>query len=282
MAETREKKKKKIKKDGEIGEKTEEKVAKATADEIKIEEIREIKGSKGEQEEKQVPQKRERPRGKKYKEAAKLIEKGKEYPVEEAIELIKKTSTTKFDATVEAHFRLADTEAASSVRGMVMLPAGIGKSKTVAVFCEEAKAKEAKNAGADFVGGEELIEKVSGGWLGFEIAIATPAMMPKLAKVAKILGTKGLMPNPKSGTVTEEVGKTVDEIKKGKVEFRPDASGIIHQVIGKISFSKEDLEANFKTLIEAINKAKPGLLKNVFKSVFLTSTMGPSVKVKIG
>jgi len=244
------------------------------------EEVSEEKEEEKPKEHKAQP-KRERPRGKKYKEAVKNIEKDKEYPIEEAIELVKKTSTTKFDASIEVHIRLADPKTASAVRGMVSLPAGVGKAKSVAVFCEEAKQKEAKDAGADFIGADDLIEKVAGGWTKFDIAVATPAIMPKLAKVAKILGTKGLMPNPKSGTITEEIGKTIGEIKKGKIEFRADALGIVHQVIGKVSFKSGDLLANYKALLEGISKVRPGLLRNVIKSIYLASSMGPSVKVGI-
>lgn len=225
--------------------------------------------------------KKERWRGKKYKEAQKLIEKDKEYPIEEAIELVKKTSTTKFDASVEVHFRLADIKNISDVRGMVSLPFGTGRQKIVAVFCEADKQKQAKEAGADFVGDEDLIEKVSKGWTGFDIAVATPPLMPKLAKVAKVLGTKGLMPNPKSGTITEDVAETVKEIKKGKVEFRADSFGIIHQVIGKVSFESDKILQNYEALKESIMKVRSGLAKNIFKSVYLASSMGPAVKVKV-
>lgn len=220
--------------------------------------------------------------GKKYREVAKLVEKGKEYELEEAISLLKKTATTKYDSTVEIHVNLnidlADSE--QQVRGSVSLPAGSGKEKKIAVVCSSGKEKEAKDAKADTVGGQELIDKIEKGWLGFDVLVATPDMMGSLGKIGKILGTKGLMPNPKTGTVTDEVGKIVAEIKKGKADFRVDKGGVIHSAVGKVSFKEEDIKQNIETFIDAIHHAKPTGVKGTFvKSIFLTTTMGPGIKL---
>jgi large subunit ribosomal protein L1 len=221
--------------------------------------------------------------GKKYKKLAEQVDKSKMYELGEAVELVKKTSPVKFDASIELHVRLnIDPKSAESVRGLLTLPVPVsGKKKKIAAFVDPAKEKEAKDAGADFVGGEELIEKISLGALAFDIAVATPNMMPKLAKIAKILGPKGLMPNPKTGTVSENVGKVIEEFKKGKMEFRADAQGIVHLSVGKVSMSSEDIIKNVNAVLEAVLKAKPGTRANVIKSIFLASTMGPGIRVKV-
>ena len=220
--------------------------------------------------------------GKKYTNAAKLIEAGKAYTPKEAVELVKKTSVTKFDSTVECSVRLGvdPKYADQQVRGALVLPHGTGKSKTVLVFARGAKAQEAQDAGADFVGAEELADKIKGGWFDFDVCVATPDMMGVVGRLGKLLGPKGLMPNPKVGTVTMDVTRAVNEIKAGKIEYRLDKTNIIHVPIGKASFTEEQLADNFQTLIDAINKAKPAAVKGQYlKSVTLTSTMGPGVKI---
>ncbi len=219
--------------------------------------------------------------GKNYKSILKKINRNKTYPIDEAIKLIKENKLAKFDESVEIHIKLSiDTKAGDQqVRGMVVLPYGTGKTKKVAVITS-TKTKEAKDAGADVVGGEEMITKLKSGKFSFDILVATPEMMPKLAPIAKILGPKGMMPSPKTETVTEKVKETVEALKKGKVNFKNDDSGNIHQVFGKLSFSESDLSANLKALIEALNKAKPAGVKGKFiKSITICSTMGPGVKV---
>lgn len=220
--------------------------------------------------------------GKKYREVAKLVEKGKEYELDEAVALLKKTSNTKYDSTVEIHVNLnVDlTDSEQQVRGSVSLPAGSGQGKKIAVVCGSDKEKEAKAAGADTVGGQELIDKIEKGWLDFNVLVATPDMMGALGKIGKILGTKGLMPNPKTGTVTTEIEKTVGEIKKGKADFRLDKGGVVHSAVGKVSFKEEDIKANIGAFLTAIHNAKPQGVKGTFvKSVFLTTTMGPGIKL---
>ena len=220
--------------------------------------------------------------GKKYTDAAKLIEAGKAYTPKEAVELVKKTSVTKFDSTVECSVRLGvdPKYADQQVRGALVLPHGTGKSKTVLVFARGAKAQEAQDAGADFVGAEELADKIKGGWFDFDVCVATPDMMGVVGRLGKLLGPKGLMPNPKVGTVTMDVTRAVNEIKAGKIEYRLDKTNIIHVPVGKASFTEEQLADNFQTLIDAINKAKPAAVKGQYlKSVTLTSTMGPGVKI---
>lgn len=220
--------------------------------------------------------------GKKYRKIEGIVEKGKEYSLEEAINLIKKTSVSKFDGAVEIHINLNVDPAASDqqVRGSVVLPAGIGREKKVAVVCGAGSEKEAKEAGAETVGGQDLIDKIEKGWLSFDVLVATPDMMGALGKIGKILGTKGLMPNPKSGTVTTDVGKTVKEIKQGKIEYKIDTQGIIHSAIGRVSFDADKLKVNFQALMDSIHNAKPAGVKGTFvKSVFLTSTMGPGIKL---
>ena len=222
-------------------------------------------------------------RGKKYIEAAKNIERGNLYDKEEAISLVKKTATAKFDETVEAHIRLGvdGRHADQQIRGAVVLPHGTGKKVRILVFAKDAKAAEAEAAGADYVGGMELIEKIQKeNWFEFDVVVATPDMMGIVGRIGRVLGPKGLMPNPKAGTVTMDVTKAVNDIKAGKIEYRLDKTNIIHVPIGKVSFSEEQLADNFQTLIDAIIKARPAAVKGQFlKSVTLTSTMGPGVKI---
>mgnify|MGYP006052783517 CR=1 FL=1 len=222
-------------------------------------------------------------RGKKYVEAAKLIDRATLYDRDEAIALVKKSATAKFDETIEAHIRTGcdGRHADQQIRGAVVLPHGTGKTVRVLVFAKNAKADEAQAAGADFVGAEELIPKIQNeGWLEFDVVVATPDMMGVVGRLGRVLGPKGLMPNPKAGTVTMDVTKAVKEIKAGKIEYRLDKTNIIHVPIGKASFTEEQLSDNFQTLIGAINKAKPATLKGQYlKSVTLAPTMGPGVKV---
>ncbi len=228
-------------------------------------------------------------RGKKYTEAAKLVDRTVQYEVAEAISLVKKTAVAKFDETVEAHIRLGvdGRHADQQVRGAVVLPHGTGKSVRVLVFAKGDKVAEAEAAGADYVGGEELIPKIQNeGWFEFDVVVATPDMMGVVGRLGRVLGPKGLMPNPKAGTVTMDVTKAVNDIKAGKIEYRLDKANIIHCPVGKASFTEEQLADNFNTLMEAIIKAKPSSAKGTYmKSVTLTSTMGPGIKVntlKIG
>ncbi len=222
-------------------------------------------------------------KGKKYVEAAKLIDKTVQYEIEEAVSLVKKTAVAKFDETVEAHIRLGvdGRHADQQVRGAVVLPHGTGKKVRVLVFAKGAKADEAEAAGADFVGGEELIPKIQNeGWFEFDVVVATPDMMGVVGRLGRVLGPKGLMPNPKAGTVTMDVTKAVNDIKAGKVEYRLDKSNIVHVAVGKVSFSEEQLTDNVNALMDAIRKAKPSSAKGqYFKSVTLASTMGPGVKL---
>ena len=221
-------------------------------------------------------------RGKKYVEAAKLIDRTATYDVEQAMELVKKVSIAKFDETIEAHIRTGcdGRHAEQQIRGAVVLPHGTGKTQRVLVFAKGDKVKEAEDAGADYVGAEELVAKVQGGWSDFDVVVATPDMMGQVGRLGKILGPKGLMPNPKTGTVTLEVGKAVKDAKAGKVEFRADKQGMIHCPIGKVQFSVEDLMKNYATLAEAIIKAKPASSKGTYiKSAYLSTTMGPGIKL---
>ena len=224
-------------------------------------------------------------KGKKYLEAAKLVDKATLYDVDAAMELIKKTATAKFDETIEAHIRTGcdGRHAEQQIRGAVVLPHGTGKTVRVLVFAKGDKATEAQNAGADFVGGEELIPKIQNeGWFEFDVVVATPDMMGVVGRLGRVLGPKGLMPNPKAGTVTMDVAKAVEEIKAGKIEYRLDKSNIIHVPIGKASFAEAQLADNFHALMDAINKAKPSSLKGQYlKSVTLTATMGPGVKLNV-
>lgn len=222
-------------------------------------------------------------RGKKYVEAAKLIDKATLYDAAEAIGLVKKSAVAKFDETVEAHIRLGvdGRHADQQVRGAVVLPHGTGKTVKVLVFAKGDKVTEAEAAGADHVGGEELIPKIQNdGWLDFDVVVATPDMMGVVGRLGRVLGPKGLMPNPKAGTVTMDVTKAINDIKAGKIEYRLDKTNIIHVPVGKASFTEEQLADNFQTLMSAINKAKPASLKGQYlKSVTLSSTMGPGVKL---
>ena len=220
--------------------------------------------------------------GKKYQEATKLIEKDKLYDPEEAIELIKKIGSAKFDETVEVAVRLGvdPKHADQQVRGAVVLPFGTGKSKSVLVFAKGEKAKEAEGAGADFVGAEDMVEKIQGGWTGFDVAVATPDMMGMVGRLGKLLGPKGLMPNPKVGTVTMDVVRAINEIKAGKIEYRTDKAGNIHAPVGKVSFEAEKLLKNFQTLIDTLIKVKPSAAKGQYmRTITLSTTMGPGVKV---
>lgn len=221
--------------------------------------------------------------GKKYIEAAKQIERGNLYEKTEAIALVKKAAVAKFDETIEAHIRTGcdGRHADQQIRGAVVLPHGTGKTVRILVFAKDAKAEEAKAAGADFVGGDELIPKIQNeGWLDFDVVVATPDMMGVVGRLGRVLGPKGLMPNPKAGTVTMDVTKAINDIKAGKIEYRLDKTNIIHVPIGKASFTEEQLSDNFQTLIDAIVKARPSTLKGQYlKSVVIAPTMGPGVKI---
>lgn len=221
--------------------------------------------------------------GKKYIEAAKLVEKTKLYESSEAIALVKKSASAKFDETVEAHIRTGcdSRHADQQIRGAVVLPNGTGKTVKVLVFAKGIKLDEAQAAGADFVGGDELVPKIQNeGWLDFDVVVATPDMMGVVGRLGKVLGPKGLMPNPKAGTVTMDVTKAINDIKAGKIEYRLDKANIIHAPLGKASFSQEQLEQNYGALMDAIAKAKPSTVKGQYlKSISLATTMGPGVKV---
>ena len=221
-------------------------------------------------------------KGKKYLEAAKLVDRMKAYPIADAIELAKQTNFAKFDATLEAAFRLGvdPKKADQQIRGAVVLPNGTGKTQRVLVFAKGEKVKEAQAAGADYVGDAEYINKIQQGWFEFDVIVATPDMMGEVGKLGRTLGPKGLMPNPKTGTVTFDVTKAVNEIKAGKVEYRVDKAGNIHVPIGKASFDNEKLIENFNTIFETMVKVKPSAAKGTYmKNVTVTSTMGPGVKV---
>lgn len=221
--------------------------------------------------------------GKKYNEAAKQVDRSVLYDPAEAVALVKKTSTAKFDETVELHIRTGcdGRHAEEQIRGAVVLPHGTGKTVRVLVFAKGDKVAEAEAAGADYVGGDELIPKIQNeGWLDFDVVVATPDMMGVVGRLGKVLGPKGLMPNPKAGTVTMDVTKAINDIKAGKIEYRLDKANIVHCPIGKVSFTEEQLNDNLKAIMDAIVKAKPSSLKGTYlKSVTLTSTMGPGVKV---
>ena len=224
-------------------------------------------------------------RGKKYVDAAKSIDRAAQYDTEEAIALVKKSATAKFDETIECHIRTGcdGRHADQQVRGAVVLPHGTGKTVKVLVFAKGDKVDETLAAGADFVGGDELIPKIQNeGWFDFDVVVATPDMMGVVGRLGRVLGPKGLMPNPKAGTVTMDVTKAVNDIKAGKIEYRLDKTNIIHVPVGKASFTEEQLTDNFNALVDALNKAKPSALKGqYFKSVTLTSTMGPGVKLNV-
>lgn len=220
--------------------------------------------------------------GKKYAEAAKLVDREKAYAPLEAIELVKKAASAKFDETVEVAVRLGvdPRKQDQNVRGVVVLPHGTGKTKRVLVFAKGDKAKEAEAAGADYVGDQDLIAKIQQGWFEFDVCVATPDMMGEVGKLGRILGGKGLMPNPKAGTVTMDVAKAVQEIKAGKIEYRLDKAGQIHAPIGKVSFDADKLNDNLKALIDALNRAKPAAAKGIYlKNISVSSTMGPGVRI---
>ena len=221
-------------------------------------------------------------RGKKYVEAAKAVDRATLYDTDEAVALVKKVAVAKFDETIEAHIRTGcdGRHADQQIRGAVVLPHGTGKQVRVLVFAKNAKADEALAAGAEFVGAEELVPKIQGGWFDFDVVVATPDMMGVVGRLGRVLGPKGLMPNPKAGTVTMDVTKAVNDIKAGKIEYRLDKSNIIHVPVGKASFTEEQLADNFQTLMDAINKVKPAAVKGQYlKSVTIAPTMGPGVRL---
>lgn len=223
--------------------------------------------------------------GKKYVEAAKLYDKQTQYDRNEAISIVKKLAVAKFDETIEAHIRTGcdGRHADQQIRGAVVLPHGTGKTARVLVFAKNAKADEAQAAGADYVGAEELIPKIQNeGWFEFDVVVATPDMMGVVGRLGRVLGPKGLMPNPKAGTVTMDVAKAISDIKAGKIEYRLDKNNIVHVPVGKASFTDEALQENFQALMDAIVKARPSALKGQYlRSITLTSTMGPGVKVSV-
>ena len=223
-------------------------------------------------------------KGKRYIESAKLVDKTTQYAVEEALDLAVKTASAKFDETVELHVKLGvdGRNADQQVRGVVVLPHGTGKTKKILVFAKGDNADIATKAGADFVGAEDMVTKIqSQNWFGFDVCVTTPDMMPVIGRIAKVLGPKGLMPNPKSGTVTTDLAKAIAEIKAGKVEYRLDKNNIVHVMIGKVSFGAEKLAENLKTVMDALVKAKPAAAKGTYiRSVSVSSTMGPGIKVQ--
>ncbi|WP_308547153.1 50S ribosomal protein L1 [uncultured Selenomonas sp.] len=222
--------------------------------------------------------------GKKYQEACKLVEEGKLYTAAEAMDLVKKTATAKFDESIELHVRLGvdPKYPDQQVRGAIVLPNGTGKTKRVLVFAKGEKVKEAEAAGADFVGSDEIVQKIQGGWLDFDVAVATPDMMGTVGRLGKILGPRGLMPNPKLGTVTMDLQKAISEVKAGKVEYRTDKAGNVHVVIGKASFDAEKLQQNFQALMDTLIRVKPAAAKGQYiRSVTVSATMGPGVPVQL-
>ena len=222
--------------------------------------------------------------GKKYAEAAKLVDRSKSYSIEEAVALAKQTNYAKFDASVEVSFRLNvdPRHADQQIRGAMVLPNGTGKSQKVLVITQGAKEQEAKDAGADFVGGKEMLDEIQKGWFGFDVIVATPDMMGQLGRLGRVLGPKGLMPNPKTGTVTMDIAKAVEDIKKGKVEYRVDKEGNINLMIGKTSFDDQALVENFKAIYSTIAKARPAAVKGTYiKNLVLSTTMGPGIYVPV-
>ena len=222
--------------------------------------------------------------GKKYLEASKLVDHERAYTPDEAVSLVKETTTVSFDASIEAHVRLGvdPRHADQMVRGTVVLPSGTGKVTRVAVFAQGEKAQEALKAGADEVGSEDLVKKIEAGWLEFDVALATPDLMGQVGRLGKILGRRGLMPNPKAGTITFDLERAIGEVKGGRVEFKVDKAGIVHVAIGKASFEPEALRANLATLMDAINRAKPAGAKGTYlRSLSISSTMGPGIRVDI-
>ena len=222
--------------------------------------------------------------GRKYLEAAKLVDHDRSYTPDEAVSLVKETTTVSFDASIEAHVRLGvdPRHADQMVRGTVVLPSGTGKVTRVAVFAQGEKAQEALKAGADEVGSEDLVKKIEAGWLEFDVALATPDLMGQVGRLGKILGRRGLMPNPKAGTITFDLERAIQEVKGGRVEFKVDKAGIVHVAIGKASFEPEALRANLATLMDAINRAKPAGAKGTYlRTLTIASTMGPGIRVDI-
>ena len=222
--------------------------------------------------------------GKRYRAAAELVDRERIYPPAEAAELARQTSTTGFDATIEAHFRLGvdPRHADQMVRGTVVLPHGTGKSVRVAVFAQGDKAQEALRAGADEVGADDLVKKIEAGWLEFDVALATPDLMGQVGRLGKILGRRGLMPNPKAGTITFDLERAIGEVKAGRVEFKVDKAGIIHVPVGKASFEGDALVANLAALVDAVNRARPSGVKGQYlKGLSISSTMGPGVRVEV-
>ena len=223
-------------------------------------------------------------KGKKYVDSAKLIDRSVQYEVSDAMDLVVKTAKAKFDETVEVHIKLGvdSRHADQQVRGAMVLPHGTGKSKRVLVFAKGEKVKEAEAAGADFVGSDEIVQKIQGGWLDFDVAVATPDMMGTVGRLGKILGPRGLMPNPKLGTVTMDLTKAISEIKAGKVEYRTDKAGNVHCPIGKASFDAEKLQQNFQALIDTLIRVKPAAAKGQYiRSITVSATMGPGVPVQL-
>jgi large subunit ribosomal protein L1 len=223
-------------------------------------------------------------KGKKYEAAAAKVNNEKRYPLLEAVNLVKEIAFEKFDATVELalNLNLDPKKAEQNLRGALVLPHGTGKEKRVVVFAKGEKAKDARDAGADFVGDDDLIQKIQGGWFDFDIIIATPDMMGALGKLGRVLGPKGLMPNPKTGTVTQDVAKAVNESKGGKITYRVDKAGNVQTIVGKVSFSAEALAENIKTVMDLINKIKPSTVKGIYmKNAAIASTMGPGVKIEM-
>lgn len=222
-------------------------------------------------------------RGKKYQEASKLVDRSTLYDLDAAVDLVKKAAPCKFDETVELHIRTGcdGRHAEQQIRGAVVLPNGTGKTMRVLVFAKDAKADEAKAAGADFVGGEELIPRIQNeGWFDYDVVVATPDMMGVVGRLGRVLGPKGLMPNPKAGTVTMDVTKAISDIKAGKIEYRLDKSNLVHVPIGKVSFEADKLKENFNALMDAVVKARPSALKGTYiKSLVLSSTMGPGIRL---
>jgi len=223
-------------------------------------------------------------KGKKYAEAQSKVDRLKKYPLQEAVDLVKSISFEKFDATVELAFNLSldPRKAEQNLRGALVLPHGTGKTKRVLVFARGEKAKEAEEAGADFVGEDDMIEKIKGGWFEFDVVIATPDMMASLGKIGRLLGPKGLMPNPKTGTVTMDIAKTVSESKGGKITYRVDKFGNVQVVVGKVSFDSQSLVDNIKTVVDTVKKIRPATVKGIYiKGIAISSSMGPGVKVEV-
>jgi large subunit ribosomal protein L1 len=223
--------------------------------------------------------------GKKYRQAQELVEPGKQYTPQEGVDLIKRVSTTTFDGTVELHMRLGvdPRHADQLVRGVAVLPHGTGKRPRIIAFAQGEKVREAEEAGADVVGGEDLAKRIQEGWLDFDVAVATPDMMGTVGRLGRILGPRGLMPNPKTGTVTFDLGRAIEEIRQGRVEFRVDRTGIIHVPIGKVSFEQQQLLDNLATMVDAIVRAKPSAAKGTYvRSIALSPTMGPGVSLDTG